>query len=127
MRYGLGKRKSVDDFISLLLSNRFSLERKEGLSLLFGMHNGYSNFRNLYKIKGYEKTVKFKLDSMLDYYTIESIYQYVFNGKTFNYIDNWCPQQKIKSREGYKTFRILDKLVISSNSGSNIFSQNRTS
>ncbi|RZL57830.1 MAG: hypothetical protein EOO93_17120, partial [Pedobacter sp.] len=82
--YGINARKSVDDFISDLVSNKFSNRRKEGISMSFGINKGYDSFRKDYKTSNFEVGVKFMLNSQLDYYTIESIYQFVFNKKTNN-------------------------------------------
>lgn len=72
------------------------IDRVEILLAMFGLYYGYSKiqarealeveddvFKNLL-IDGREKNIKFMLDSKLDYITIESIYQYIFNGKTSN-------------------------------------------
>lgn len=111
--YGDGTRLSIDNFISDLVSDKFPPEKKEGLSIMFGINQGYDIFRNRYKTKNFEIDVKFQLNSQLDYLTIESVYQYVFNGKTNNYTFNylsWCPQYKdSKDFAGYDTFDILDR------------------
>lgn len=116
--YGPGKRKQTDSFISDLISGNFNEKRKEGLSLIFGINKGYSSFRNKYKTENFEESVKFKLDSKIDYYTIESIYQFVFNknseSSSYSYIDNWCikaEDQEI-SRFKYATYQVLDKTII---------------
>lgn len=72
------------------------VDRAEILLAMFGLYYGYSKirarealeveddvFKNLL-IDGREKNMKFMLDSKLDYITIESIYQYVFNDKIDN-------------------------------------------
>ena len=120
--YGQNARRSIDDFISDFKSNKFSEKKKEGLSLSFGINKGYDAFRKNYKTSNFDVAIKFKLDSQLDYYTIESIYQYVFNGKTdnttFSYIDSWCPRLKEKdSIPGFDTYKILDKTVIAKKKG----------
>jgi hypothetical protein len=81
------------------------------------LNNGYSKLRNKYKGPVKDSNVKFTLDSKLDYYIIESIYQFVFNGLkssyTFNYLDSWCPTSKNKPNvKGYETFKILDTVII---------------
>lgn len=113
--YGKDKRKKIDDFISDLKSNKFEENRLEGIALIFGINNGYTAFRNQYKFGNTKTEVKFKLDSKLDFYTIESIYQFVFNrktnSKTFSYIDNWCPQFKNDKPLSNNYFTILDKHI----------------
>lgn len=116
--YGPGKRKQVDSFISDLVSAKFNAKRKEGLALSFGINKGYSVFRNKYKTENFETNIKFELNSKLDYYIIESIYQSIFNDqkdlKKFSFIDGWCPtstDQKIDI-SSFKTYNVLDKTII---------------
>ena len=116
--YGPGKRKQVDSFISDLISAKFNSKRKEGLALSLGINKGYSAFRNKYKTANFETNIKFELNSKLDYYIIESIYQSVFNDqknlKEFSFIDEWCPTstgQKI-DLSSFKTYNVLDKTII---------------
>jgi len=77
--------------------------KAEILLAMFGLYYGYSKIRAKEEIKikddifknllinKREKNIKFMLDSQLDYVTIESIYQYVFNDKisdkVFNYLE----------------------------------------
>jgi len=115
--YGEGTRKKNDDFISDFNKNLFPENRKEGISLIFGINKGYKSFRNEYKTSNFKVDVKFRLNSQLDYYTIESIYQFIFNNKTenysFYYLDNWCPRfnDEVKTK-GYEYYKILDKTII---------------
>lgn len=115
--YGEGTRMTIDNFISDLISNKFPEERKEGIGLIFGINKGYESFRNEYKTANFQVDVKFKLDSLLDYYTIESIYQFVFNDKIckakFEYLDNWVTKfnANIKTSK-FETFTILDKVIV---------------
>jgi hypothetical protein len=115
--YGEGKRKTIDDLVTDLTNEYIPQEKSESVCLIFGLNNGYSKFRNKYKIANDEKIVKFKLQSKLDYYTIESIYQFVFNGKKnnseFNFIDElFISQGQIRSEKDYDTYKILDTVVI---------------
>lgn len=115
--YGEGARMSNDNFISDLISNKFPQERKEGIGLIFGLNKGYEVFRNEYKTNNFQVDIKFKMDSLLDYYTIESIYQYTFNNKIcnkkFEYIDNWVSRfTKNVETSNYETFTILDKVIV---------------
>lgn len=116
--YGPGKRKQADSFISDLVLGNFNEKRKEGLSLIFGINKGYSSFRNKYKTENFEALIKFKLDSKIDYYTIESIYQFVFNNKSqsssYSYIDNWCHKAEDQgiNRSKFVTYQVLDKTII---------------
>lgn len=111
-----GKRRNTDGLVSLLSVNK--IKKAEGITLLYGLYNGYSGFRNKYVLQdgNITKTVKFRLDSKIDYYTIESIYQYVFNqmnnNNFFQYIDTWLPKRKTNNYQGFETYQILDQLVI---------------
>lgn len=116
--YGQGKRKHVDSFISDLISGKFLEKKKEGLALIFGLNKGYKGFRNKYKTDNFETTIKFKLDSQLDYYIIESIYQKVFNSLNnigrFDYIDDWSIKSESEQADtsSFVTYRILDKDIV---------------
>jgi len=112
-----GKTKKSSDFISALISNSFSSKKKEQLCLVFGINQGYANFRNKYHIDGQIIKTKFELNSELDYIIIESIYQYVFNNitdnTTFSYINDWCPINKQSTNlQDYETYEIFDKEII---------------
>lgn len=112
--YGEGARMNLDSFISDFNANKFEQKRKEGIALMFGLNKGYDAFRNSYKTQNFETDVKFKLDSQLDYYIIESIYQYVINDKLesqqFDYLDSWCIKSKdSKPKVGYVKYDVLDR------------------
>jgi hypothetical protein len=116
--YGKGKRKQVDSFISDLISGKFVDKKKEGLSLIFGLNKGYKAFRNKYKTSNFEVDIKFHLDSKLDYYIIESIYQNVFNSlsniSSFKYIDNLFLETKNEEVKpsNYVTYQMIDETII---------------
>lgn len=115
--YGDRKNKSADNLVTDLSNGTIDPEKVEDVSILFGLNNGYSKLRNKYKGAVKDNNVKFTLESKLDYYIIESIYQFAFNGSksnyTFNYIDSWCPSNKYKPNvKGYETFKILDAVII---------------
>ncbi|MBB2146831.1 hypothetical protein GM921_15110 [Pedobacter sp. LMG 31464] len=88
--YGNSKSQSIDDFIYQLKSNKFSQQKAQELALIFGLNIRYSGLRNKYKVGGNE--IKFKMDTSLDYYILESIFQYVFYGirssRPFPYVDD---------------------------------------
>jgi hypothetical protein len=115
--YGDRKNKSDDNLVTDLSNGTIAPEKAEDVTILFGLNNGYSRLRNKYTVQAKDNNVKFTLESKLDYYTIESIYQFVFNASksnyTFNYIDSWCSKSKNKSYvKGYETFKILDTVII---------------
>jgi len=115
--YGDRKNKSADNLVTDLTNGTIFLEKAEDVSILFGLNNGYSKLRNKYKGPVKDSNVKFTLESKLDYYIIESIYQFVFNSSkpsySFDYIDKWCPAGKLKDNvKGYETYKILDTVII---------------
>lgn len=115
--YGDRKNKSADNLVTDLTNGTIFTEKAEDVSILFGLNNGYSKLRNKYKGPVKDSNVKFTLESKLDYYIIESIYQFVFNSSkpsySFDYIDKWCPSGKLKDNvKGYETYKILDTVII---------------
>lgn len=118
--YGVGdeaRTKKADGLIASKFNLDVKPEKTELMSLYFGINKGYSAFSNKYQVSQNQQVVKFQLDSQLDYYTIESIYQFVFNGvypsSEFSYLDNWCPKQTEKNKKLKKNeYIILDKVVV---------------
>jgi len=117
--YGAGeeaRRKKIDGLIANNFKGEIKPDKSEIISLCYGLNRGYSIFSNKYKVSGVEKIVKFKLDSQLDYYTIESIYQFTFNeinqGGEFPYLDKWCPKLAEPKRIRKNEYLILDELII---------------
>lgn len=113
--YGSNKPKNLQDLISgVLVGGELSEEKAEEIALVFGLNTRYSGLRNAYN--GKELPIKFKLQSQLDYYTIESIFQYTFYGQkesgSFDYID-MIVRQMPRSPEPRETpgFWILDTPV----------------
>ena len=116
--YGYGKRKQVDSFIFDLTEGKFAEKKKEGLSLIFGLNKGYKAFRNKYKTANFEVDIKFHLDSKLDYYIIESIYQNIFNSlnniSSFTYIDSMFQEVRKEEPKNSKfvTYQMIDETII---------------
>lgn len=114
LSYGVGdeaRRKKIDGLILSNFKDEIKKDTSEAVALCYGLNRGYSVFSNKYKLHEKEKIVKFELKSQVDYYTIESIYQYVFNGwvaEGFPYLDSWCPKY---SKRGY-TIKKTDYLVL---------------
>ncbi len=114
--YGVGdesRRKRIDG----LIQSHFSEIKKgkaEGVALCYGYNRGYSAFAKDYGID--EKvSYKYKLESQLDYYTFESVYQYVFNGvvsRIFPYLDEWCPKKANRKPQRKTDYLILDEIII---------------
>lgn len=114
--YGSNKPKNLQDLISgVLASTALNEERAEEIALVFGLHTRYSGLRNSYN--GKELPIKFRLQSQLDYYTIESIYQYTFCGQkensSFSYIDNLVGKLPVPAElKNTAAFWILDMPII---------------
>lgn len=116
--YGAGtesKKKKVDELILSNFKSDIKAGKSEGIALCYGINRGYSVFSNKYNLGRTEKIVKFQLNSQLDYYSIESLYQYTFNqtkSNNFPYLDNWCPKLKWPKISKKTDYKILDVLVI---------------
>ena len=117
--YGVGKeskKKKIDELILSNFKSDIKPGKSEGIALCFGVNKGYSVFSNKYNLGKSEKVVKFQLNSQLDYYTIESVFQFVFNetkSDSFPYLDNWCPKMKWAKISRKTDFKILDVIVFS--------------
>lgn len=115
--YGVGsesKKKKIDELILSNFKSEIKQGKSEGIALCYGINRGYSAFSNKYSLGENEKIVKFQLNNQLDYYTIESLYQYVFNNSIsdkFPYLD-WCPKQKWSKINKKADYMILDMVVI---------------
>lgn len=116
--YGTGtesKKKKIDELILSNFKSDIKVGKSEGIALCYGINRGYSVFSNKYNLGETEKIVKFQLNSQLDYYTIESLYQYTFNqtkSNNFPYLDNWCTKLKWSKKCKKTDYQILDALVI---------------
>jgi hypothetical protein len=116
--YGVGgesKKKKIDDLILSNFKNGIKAGKSEGTALCYGLNRGYSAFSNKYNLGSTSKIAKFQLNSQLDYYTIESIYQYAFNNtksSEFSYLNDWCPKQKWSKISKKTDYKILDVVVI---------------
>lgn len=83
-------RDKIDGYII----NRFSTAKyAEDLAFYYGYNKGYSAFSKNYKSTDDNEVIyKYKFETLLDYYTIESLYEYCINGNiisnNISYIDN---------------------------------------
>lgn len=118
--YGLsdeGRKNKIDGLLLNNFQKDIKQDRAEVVALCYGLNRGYTAFSNKYKSSGNEVTVKFELDSKLDYYTIEILYQYAINevakSEDFPYIDKWCPKFEKNGTVKSGDYYILDKLIIS--------------
>lgn len=108
-----GTRRTLDNFIEDLNYDKFPIKRKEGISLMFGINKGYDAFRNCYKTDNFVSTVKFKLNTILDYYIIESVYQYVMSldiENNFSYIFHTKINKADKNK--YNTYSLFSNDII---------------
>lgn len=105
--------KDTDSLLVALKSDLIKF--KEFVMFIYGLNVGYRSFNPKYIIDG-SIIVKNKLASKLDYYTIESIYQYVFFNQVsdkLSYLDELIPDnESIVDFDIYKTYSILDEKVI---------------
>lgn len=121
--YGVGDESRKMRIDGLIQSHFKSLKegKQEGVALCYGYNRGYSAFTKNYG----EVEFKYKLESQLDYYTIESVYQFVFNDEVssdFSYLDSWCPRLQTKHPIRSTEYVILDELIIGKKKAS-VFSQ----
>lgn len=112
-----GRKSKVDGLILTNFHKNIKSDRAEVVALCYGLNRGYNVFTNKYGNETGEQIVKFQLDSKVDYFTIESLYQYSFNGvqksKLFPYLDSVIPKSETRLRKQSKNdYYILDKLVI---------------
>jgi hypothetical protein len=109
------KKKRIDELILSNFKSGIKSGKSEGIALCYGINRGYSAFSNKYNLGKNEKIVKFQLNSQLDYYTIESLYQYSFNNvksDEFTYLKDWCPKRKWTKISKKTDYKILDVIVI---------------
>ena len=105
------KRKKVDE---LILGNFQQLKKgkEESVAFYYGYNRGYSILGNDYKNDRKKIKVKYSMESLLDYYTIESVYNYVVFQKvseSFDYFDWVTPQRNSKIRKG--EYIVIDTLI----------------
>ena len=106
------RRYKIDE---LILNNFTSLKQgyQESCALYYGYNRGYASFSNQYRKDGKTENVKYQLNSLLDYYTIESIYRYAFYNTISSELDlfnSWVrpiPLKKAKTGE----YQILDTII----------------
>lgn len=114
--YGVGAESKRDKIDGLILSNFEGIKSAQLVALCFGYNRGYNVFSSFYGTSESNRIdVKFQLDSQLDYYTIESVYQFVFNKKiseNLYYLDLWCNKQHIPSVTKKTDYCVLDTIVI---------------
>lgn len=113
--YGVGEEARRYKIDELILNNFTSLKQgyQESCALYYGYNRGYASFSNQYRKDGKTENVKYQLNSLLDYYTIESIYRYAFYNTISSELDlfnSWVrpiPLKKAKTGE----YQILDTII----------------
>lgn len=105
--YGVGeeaKKKKIDSLIVSNFKNDIKSEFSEIIALCYGINRGYGAFVKNYSLGTKESFIKFKLQTQLDYYTIESLYQFAFYNKYenngFEYIDSFVTTEKSSVGDG---------------------------
>ena len=105
------KRKRIDE---LILGNFQQLKegKEEKVAFYYGYNRGYSILGNVYQNDRKKIEVKYTMESLLDYYTIESVYKHVVFQKvseSFDYFDWVTPQRNKKVRKG--EYIVIDTLI----------------
>lgn len=109
------------DKIDRYIVDRFSqVKQAEEVAFYYGYNKKYSSFAKSYKTSAdNEVAYKYQLDTCLDYYTIESIYQYHINDNRANgdfpYLKEWCSnkyQQLSHTKTGPNEYVVLDQVVV---------------
>lgn len=92
--YGVGeepRKNKIDSLIVNGFESSIKSRYSDIVALCYGINRGYKIFSKEYRVRDINKVVKYKLNSKLDYYTIESIFQFAFFGNLkngeFKYLD----------------------------------------
>ncbi len=111
-----GRKSKVDGLILGNFHKNIKNDKAEVIALCYGLNRGYAVFSNKYKNESSNQIVKFELNSKLDYYTIESVFQYAINSiksNSFQYLDSILPKADYKAKKQSKNdYYIFDTLVI---------------
>lgn len=104
--YAVGEESRRDKIDELILNNFTGLHpgTEESCAFYYGYNRGYSVFNNEYRGENKTEVVKYKLDNLLDYYIIESVFEYTFNKtipSSLLIIDSWFkPSCEAKAKRG---------------------------
>jgi hypothetical protein len=114
--FGTEESKSVESLIEDLFP-KLTINEGEEIALLFGLYKGYNSIRNYYKFSNKKVIAKFELNSNIDYYIIETLFQYSFNTKELNDSFDWLVQVMPNGIEmpvsyDYKSFNIFGNTVV---------------
>lgn len=113
--YGVGNESHRHKIDELILNNFTSLKQgyQESCALYYGYNRGYASFNNQYRKEGKTEDVKYRLNSLLDYYTIESIYRYTFYNivsSEFDLFNSWVKTSTVRNAKRGE-YQILDTIV----------------
>lgn len=96
------------------INSEIAFNQAEFILALLGLYYGYKILRPLELISikekqfssliGEEQTIKFRLNSELDYLTIETIYQFTFNSKSDNTTFEYLPSPQAKISHNLDSF-----------------------
>ena len=92
--FGVGeesKKKKVDGLILSRFKSELKKDNSELIALCYGWNRGYSVFNNKYVYLGQEVKVKFELNSPIDFFTIDILFNHSFEDpqiETFPCLDN---------------------------------------
>lgn len=83
--YGVGqeaRQRKVDELVLSHFTRGIRPNKSELIATYYGYNRGYSAFPKLYRsVDGHNTVItKFQLNNLVDYYTIECIYRYLFLG-----------------------------------------------
>ncbi len=109
------KRKRIDELIIRRFQNHedIRVNQSEKVALYYGLNRGYAAFNKSYSDGEIEVPVKYKMNSLLDYYTIESVFNYAFNHTVADellYLNKIAPKNKPQKPQR-EEYIILDVVV----------------
>lgn len=105
------KKKRVDE---LILNNFQKIKegQEEDVAFSYGYNRGYSILGNVYQNDRNSVDVKYKLESLLDYYTIESVFNYVIFDKISSYYEYFDWVKPLHHRNAKKgEYLVMDTLI----------------
>ena len=108
--------KGVEDLIFSEFQ-KYPKEKQLEIALVYGIHRGYERLRNEFKNINSNKTVKYSISNPLEFYIIESVYNYGKNksiSSEFTYIDSFdaIRGNEINPRTGYKILNLLGGSIL---------------
>lgn len=104
------KRKRIDELI-LDHFQQIKEGKEEKVAFYYGYNRGYSILGNAYQNDRGKVNVKFPMESLLDYYIIESVFNYVVFQRVSDSFDcfNWVARKHNTARKG--EYIVVDTLI----------------